>query len=147
MEEFQKWITKSKNTKKGHELAFCQLCHCDITAHKTDLVRHSKSEKHILNERQVASNEKVKNITFFSEDDSVKRAEIKLAAFLASNNLPFIMMDTLSPLCSNLFPDSKIASKLAIRRTKSTMVVRHCLGEVFQKNLIDILRVPGTFFP
>lgn len=146
IDEFKGWLTKSSNNKNEHEYAFCKLCHCDITAHKNSITRHSVSEKHIFNKRKISQNKKVTDMAFIAAEDNVKRAEIKLCAFVASNNLPFRMMDTLSPLCANLFPDSKIASKLAVRRTKATSILKNCLGEVFQNKLINTLRIPGTFF-
>lgn len=77
---------------------------------------------------------------------STKRAEIKLCGLLATNNLPFVLMDILSPLCGNLFSDSKIATNIGVRRTKATAITKNCLGDNFKEDLFSTLMNPGTFF-
>lgn len=46
----------------------------------------------------------------------MKRAELKLAAFLAENNLAFQLMDILVPLCKSIFSGCKIAYQVASKR-------------------------------
>ena len=55
-------------------------------------------------------------------------------------------MDVLSPLCGDIFPDSEIAKKLAVRRTKATALMTKSLGKNFREGLFNILRVLGAFF-
>lgn len=63
-------------------------------AHKSVLLKHSKSEKHKLNLQKVASKSKLPDMFRPKANDiAVKNAEIKLCALLASNNLPFLLMD------------------------------------------------------
>ncbi|KAJ8933433.1 hypothetical protein NQ314_013989 [Rhamnusium bicolor] len=78
--------------------------------------------------------------------NSVRRAELKLCGFITTNNLPFSLMDTLTPLCADIFRDSKIAKIMALQRTKSTAVVKNGLAENFRKSLFDILSEPACFF-
>ena len=50
-------------------------------------------------------------VTTDSLQEQVKTAEIKMATFVAEHNLPFTVMDHLSDLVKEAFPDSTIASK------------------------------------
>lgn len=146
--EFKGWLEKSiKAPSEGNEYAFCKVCNCDIMAHKSVLLKHSKSEKHKLNLQKVASNSKLPDMFRPKADDiAVKNAEIKLCALLASNNLPFLLMDTLTPLIKNIFPDSKIANQLNLKRSKATSILCNSLGENFLTDLYSKLKEPGCFF-
>lgn len=55
-------------------------------------------------------------------------------------------METLSPLCANLFPDSKIAKAISMKRTKAPEMMKNGLGQTFKTDLLTILRRKGTFF-
>lgn len=76
----------------------------------------------------------------------IKRAEIKCAGLIAANNLPFSLMDSLAPLCKDLFPDSKIAQGLGMKRVKTTHIVKNSLGTTFLELLHNNLREPGNYF-
>lgn len=140
--EFKNWLKKSKMLdRRGHDLAQCQICNCTITAHRNSVFRHSLTEKHKYNSTQVSGSHKIpdmnKNI---DTDKRIRRAELKLCSLLATNNLPFILMDTLCPLLGNIFSDSEIAKKLSVRRTKCTQVMKNILGSSFEKELNNILK-------
>ncbi|XP_063239989.1 uncharacterized protein LOC134540887 [Bacillus rossius redtenbacheri] len=142
--ELKSWLQKSNKTSLGNELAYCTVCRVDITAHKNDITRHSNSSKHQLNWQQVSTSHKLTSLKFITSDE-VKRAEIKLAGLIASNNLPFSLVDTLVPLCADIFPDSKIAKNVTLGRTKATAVVKDVLGPAFQSKLHKHLAEAGTF--
>ncbi|XP_031328947.1 uncharacterized protein LOC116170670 [Photinus pyralis] len=146
--QFQNWLKKSRRTdKSGHDLCYCVLCKTEIMCHKTGILRHSLSKKHNLNMKQVSTNTKIPNLYKISPtDDNVRNAELKLSALLATNNLSFSLMDTLAPLCKNIFPDSEIAQKLSLKRTKATALITNSLGKFFFEDLYSILQIPGTFF-
>ncbi|KAJ8917902.1 hypothetical protein NQ315_002594 [Exocentrus adspersus] len=144
--EFAKWLAKSKRQKKGHEYALCKICNCDIIAHRNDIRRHRVSEKHKYNYNTVVNATKITDTNFLTVDDSIKRAELKLCSLLASNNISFLFMDTLCPLMSDIFPDSKIASSIAMKRTKATTVLKENLASVFKNELYEIVAKPGQFF-
>ncbi|CAH0563109.1 unnamed protein product [Brassicogethes aeneus] len=123
--EFQSWLSKSVTVDNGH----------------------SSSEKHVKKFQQVNSNQKINDVMATTpENNLIRRAELKLCGLLASNNLPFALMNTLTPLCATIFPDSKIAMKMCNKRTKATHLVKESLGAIFCKNLVEILREPGCFF-
>ncbi|KAG5886760.1 hypothetical protein JTB14_014195 [Gonioctena quinquepunctata] len=146
--KFKNWLEKSsKPASRGTAFAFCKVCNLDVVAHKTVLIKHSNSEKHKLNWQKVSTSTKITELfTEKSEEIAVRNAEIKLSALLATNQLPFLLMDTLSPLLKIIFPDSKIAQKLNLKRTKATAIVCNSLGNNFLLDLHYKLREAGFFF-
>ncbi|CAG9773219.1 unnamed protein product [Ceutorhynchus assimilis] len=130
-----------------HEFAFCKVCQMDIVAHKSVLVSHSKTEKHKLNYLRGAKNTKIDDLFKgkTANDVSVKIAELKLCSMLATNDLSFLLMDTLTPLLKNVFPDSKIAQDIQLKRTKATAVCKS-LGDNFLFDLYSKIKDPGSFF-
>lgn len=80
------------------------------------------------------------------ENHSIRRAEIKICAFLAQNNLPFSLADEIIPFLANTFPDSKIAQKITLGRTKATNMITRLIGPSFKKEILNIISTPGNFF-
>ena len=102
--------------------------------------------KHVQNAAKSSTNKKIDNTPGLKLDKSVRRAELKLTGLLAVYHLSFLLMDVLSPLCADLFPDSEIAKQLAVRRTKTTALMTKSLGKNFREELFNKLRVLGAFF-
>ncbi|CAG9773284.1 unnamed protein product [Ceutorhynchus assimilis] len=146
---FQGWLEKSSKApnQDKNEFAFCKVCQMDIVAHKSVLVSHSKTEKHKLNYLRGAKNTKIDDLFKgkTANDVSVKIAELKLCSMLATNDLSFLLMDTLTPLLKNVFPDSKIAQDIQLKRTKATAVCKS-LGDNFLFDLYSKIKDPGSFF-
>ena len=71
----------------------------------------------------------------------VKRSEIKIASFVVEHNLPFNVMDHLSDLVTNVFPDSQIAAKFKCKHTKARSVVKHVLADPCREEVIKTLTV------
>lgn len=119
-----------------------------MLAHKSILLKHQATEKHKDNWEKISSNTKITEYNSKYKDDQilVKNAEIKLCGLLASNNLPFLLMDTLTPLLKTIFPDSAIAQNLNLKRYKATNIVCESLGKIFLDDIYETLRQPGVFF-
>ncbi|KAG5890191.1 hypothetical protein JTB14_010654 [Gonioctena quinquepunctata] len=144
--EFKGWLVQSKNCKGNNiEFAYCQLCKREIFPHKSDLYRHSKSDKHMTNARMIGGCKPIVEL-LQPKSSAVKIAELKLVGLLATNNLPFVLMDTLVPLCADIFSDSDIAKAMSCKRTKATAILKAGLGKNFQEELCDKVRFPGQFF-
>lgn len=65
-----------------------------------------------------------------------KRAEVKMAVVLAQHNIPLAIMDHLSPLFHDIFPDSRIAKGFSAARTKTTCIVNMALRPHFESVLV-----------
>ena len=146
-EEFGGWLKKCESkSKPGDDLAHCIACEKCIIAHKTAILRHSESEKHVQNVAKSSTNKKIDDVPGLRLDTWIRRAELKLTCLLVINNLPFVLMDVLSPLCEDIFPDSEIAKQLAVRRTKATALMTKSLRKNFREGLYNTLRGLGSFF-
>ena len=63
-----------------------------------------------------------------------------MAVVLAQHNLPVAIMDHLSPLFRDMFPDSSVAKSFCAARTKSTCILNMALRPHFEKILIDHMK-------
>lgn len=146
IDELKGWLQKSNKTAGNNELAFCKVCHIDLSAHKSDLIKHASSEKHLFKVKEVETCKNINTLISESTSEQQKKAEIKLAGFIAENNLPISTMDTLAGLLPSIFPDSKIAKSLKQHRTKAGAVIKNSLGFGFKSEINDFLKIPVSFF-
>lgn len=75
-----------------------------------------------------------------SVSDGMKKAEIKIVSVLVEHNVPFHVMDHLSDVIKDAFPDSEIARKFSCKRTKSSAIAYNVLGGHFEEKLIQDLK-------
>ena len=76
----------------------CTACNKTIKCCKTNLLEHSRTVKHLENEKLNRTIQNVEdNVTELklSHKDKVTRAEIKLAAYFAEHNISFCSVDHL----------------------------------------------------
>lgn len=66
---------------------------------------------------------------------SVEEAEIKLMSFIVEHNLPFRSTDHLTDLLTQVFPDSKIAQEISLKRTKATATASSVINASEKKSL------------
>ena len=59
-----------------------------------------------------------------------------MAVFLAHHNIPVAVMDHLSPLLQDVFPDSKIAKSFASARTKTSCILNMALQPHLESILV-----------
>ena len=50
--QFEKWLVEVKHDEKK---AYCKVCKAELRAHKSDLKKHSETEKHIQNMKKIPS--------------------------------------------------------------------------------------------
>lgn len=60
-----------------------------------------------------------------------------MAVVLAQHNIPLAVMDHLSPLFHDIFPDSNIAKGFSSARTKTTCIVNMALRPYFESILVS----------
>lgn len=73
-------------------------------------------------------------------DSTVKKAELKLAAFFASNNVAFRLIDQLEPILKEIFADSKTCQGLSLKQTKCTELIRNVLCKKETNDLVSDLK-------
>lgn len=125
-------------------MARCKLCEIDIITNRNDIIKNGSSTKHKDIVTKIKEDTKITSMFNRSLDDKPLKAGWKFSAVVASNNLPFFLMDVLTHLCASIFDDSEIAKRLSRRKTKTTHIVRESLGKVFSKNFNAI---PGLQIP
>ena len=85
----------------------------------------------------LASTSKLSSMGFLpvgsTVDTQARRAEVKMTVVLAQHNLPLAIMDHLSPLFRDIFPDSNIAKSFSAARTKSTCNMNMALMQFLQE--------------
>lgn len=140
MKEFEGWLEKISETTENEDSAFCNICEIGLIAHKSTLMKHKVSKRHKKNEEKIGHG----NQTITT--DEVKRAELKICAFVAEHNLSLKVTDCLVPLCKNIFPDSDIAAKISSKRTKTSKIIKKAIGNNFLQLLYEKLKEPSTFF-
>ncbi|KAJ8939989.1 hypothetical protein NQ314_010929 [Rhamnusium bicolor] len=118
---------------------------CDVTVfpNKVDILRHGKSERHLNLIKAIHTTKSLDEMLNKSHFHKVRNAELKLAADVAVNNIPFQFMDILSPLCGQIFTDSKIAKGLACRRTKTTTLIKENIGLTWIEKKIPLTNLIG----
>lgn len=116
--------------------AKCKVCNIIMVGELTNIKMHGKGIKHLQNCKQL----KKPISTFFKTaptnlNTDVSKAEIKLSGFIAEHNVSFMAMDHLSDLLKEIFPDSKIAQEINLKRTKTTAIIKNVIGASHKDNL------------
>ena len=124
-----------------------------------DIIRHSKKNIHIKNCKKYRDNVgKLEKLTNNQPDiitalaitssanklnftDQVTKAETLWCTTLAVCNLPPVISDTILPVLPAIFPDSKIASSMTCKRTKSTYIIGDALGPTFKESFQNEIEI------
>ena len=108
----------------------------------SELKKHASTKKHQESMLSVSKTRSLSQmLTQDRHSDRVKKAEIKVAAFIiVEHNLPFRVMDHLSDLISASFPDSRIAQEFCSKRTKTRSIIKNVMANCFRDELHEALR-------
>lgn len=121
--------------------AFCKVCSKDMIAGLSELKKHQKTKKHRDKAAAVKTTRPITEMVVTDTlTEKVQRAEIKIATFVVEHHLPFQIMDHLSDLVTNIFPDSEVAKKFQCKHTKSRCIIKHVVGDHFRSLLVEKLR-------
>lgn len=120
---------------------YCNICNKSVSCEhmgEADVSRHVDSEMHRKNLRGRRESAHLKQVSLSSMfqagneltpvEFKARRSEVKFAMFLAEHHIPIAAMDHLSPLVKECFPDSKIASSFACRRTKTSCIINDAIA-------------------
>ena len=110
------WLAPVRNNPYK---AYCKICNKDLVAGLSELKKHHSSKKHLDKSKVLVSTRPITEmITTDTTSEQIKRAEIKMAAFVVEHHLSFKSMDHLSDLVSDIFPDSTIAKNSQVSAQK-----------------------------
>lgn len=138
---FAGWLSKSmKKGLSNEDMAYCKICDQNITSGKSEIYRHSLSQRHKQLAMSVKNTKEVTKALFTPTDMKVRRGELKWAAMLAEKNLPISLIDTLIPVAESIYKDSDIAKKMKSKRTKTSCLITNVLGPEFDNSLRKNLR-------
>ena len=142
-----KWPFIVQSTRDEYH-AMCTYCKKDFSVSHgggSDVQQHIATESHKRNSKTVSETKSI-SAFFASTSESAKKqmnstvtAECLMTHFIVKHNLPVSVADHLTQLFPVMFPDSKIASDFAWKRTKTT----HIIHELADDN-VDILRAKLT---
>lgn len=141
--DFGKWLTRDDQSAYK---AKCKLCNVSITAELAVIRNHAKSQAH-LSKSSILSNQTSIN-KFTTSNQSIesslskaaKRAEIKLCGFMVEHNISFNVMNHLTDVVKDIFPDSEVAKNVQLKATKSKSIVKNVLGESEKEVLSNKLK-------
>lgn len=125
---------------------YCKVCNNTLKGGVPNFKRH---ENNSLLKNNLEKDKNIPKISKFTKaneqvEKSVRRAELKLVAFINEHNLPFLLMDHLILLLISIFPDSDVAKKLKCNRTKATKLTKDCLAQE-QLNLVSAILTKQYF--
>lgn len=139
--EYSAWIKK-----KDDFTAMCKLCQTEIIIKyegTRSLDKHKGTKKHqkILNcqkvSQSIASFAKPKEI---NEETQIARAELVSVFHNVVHGLSYNSLDCQLKLCSSIYCDSNIASKISCGRTKSAAITRNVLAPYAQQKVANALK-------
>ena len=132
---------------------FCVICDKAVSCEhmgESDVTRHTQSAMHRKNKQARKESHNLKQVSVrkmvHSDNElslhefKVRRAEVKFSMFIAEHHIPIAVMDHLSPLVAQCFPDSKIASSFASRRTKTSCIISDAVAPSLLQTVTDKLK-------
>ncbi|XP_046855931.1 protein ZBED8-like [Xenia sp. Carnegie-2017] len=138
--ELADWISKDPGNKFTVRCKVCE--HTFNGPNKSALMKHKATKKHT--DAYKAKQNTLQVSKFFQKqtgpdvDEMKAKAEVLLPGFLAEHRTPFLQADHLSELMKKMFPDSKIAQKMQLKRTKASYVVQEGIAREEWNESTDI---------
>ena len=119
------------------ELLLINISHGGIS----DVRKHLATSKHQQLVKAAGScGDLIRIIPQSPTEDTVTRAEVLFANFIAEHNLPFATANHFTHLTHAMFPDSKIARAFSCARTKTTCIVKGALNPHFTDPVIQLCK-------
>ena len=72
----------------------------------------------------------------------IKSATIAMVGFISEHDLPFSIADHLTDLCKSMFPDSRIAQGIHMKRTKCTELTTKLAATVAEELASKLRKMP-----
>lgn len=135
--KFKGWLTPST---KGQNYFHCKACGRDYKGGKSEAEKHSTYEKHRKNISTVRTQLSIKNFNYSSFDEKVINATIFTAVAAVEHNISFNAISHVPKLLPKQCPDSAIAKKITLGRTKCAAIIKNIIGKVSSDDLCEFLR-------
>ncbi|KAL4104096.1 hypothetical protein QTP88_019409 [Uroleucon formosanum] len=110
--------------KRLYRGRICIDCNLIFGTKKSDIIRHSESQRHI---RSVSSLKNVTKLKFRPDSEIVK---------MPCHNLSFRSIDHLYQLPSFIMNDSKISQQISLKRIKCIKLIKNVLASVVEDNIV-----------
>jgi hypothetical protein len=131
-------------SRKGSTFALCESCGVDINIGHggvNDVRKHLTTTKHQELRKATSSSKRLK--AFFRQsplEESITRAEVLFANFLAEHNVPFMLADHYTHLASAMVPDSQVAKEFRCAATKTTCIIKGALNPYFSEPVVTLCK-------
>lgn len=140
-ELFKGWLKQDKNDKNS---SYCKCCRFTLkNANRSTLLKHNDTEKHKRNFE--ASKSQVDISTFLKknetcESEQIAKSELIFASFFSEHNIPFANIYHMIKACKVAFPDSKIAQKISLQRTKLSYLIQDGIAYEEKRTVTEYCR-------
>lgn len=151
----EEWENDYKCIKKDPNnsfRAFCQICNKGFSVSHgglNDVKRHVAGPDHQRGEKTIKKNQTLqyfmKRDQMTSEEEKVIAAELVKVYHTVRHSLSYMSTDCDAKLSSTIFPDSKIATKITLGRTKASSIIYNVLAPASLENVIKELK-DAVFF-
>lgn len=140
--EYKKWI---KRSNKGIHYFHCKICTSDYIGGLAAVKKHAASMKHTKNAKAVNIQMSVTNMPFIKSNNvlntQIKRAELKIAAFITEHNIAFNSAEHLVKLIKNISSEPEVVKNIQCNRTKCTSIVKNVIGQTVFEETIAKLKI------
>ena len=158
-EEKDKFNVKIKDwaVQVGPGLYQCKVCPLAKTNSfqkgKTDLFRHSESEKHrrhfTSNNNSSRSQPSIVDIVNSQKKDATLEKtwdlEISLCLFLANHGIQYNAIDCLVKILKEKATDSEIIKNLKLGRTKASYIINNGIADFYENETVELLKNSNAF--
>ncbi|GFN80995.1 proteinral transcription factor ii-i repeat domain-containing protein 2 [Plakobranchus ocellatus] len=139
--DLKEWLVQDSVDKDS---SFCKSCKTTIkNSNKSMLLRHKESTKHKESMRAATTSVSISNFMVkasTTEDEQIAKSELQIAAYFVEHNIPMATVDHFLPVLKKVCPDSKIAQKLSLKRTKLSYTIQDGIAFHEKLNITDICR-------
>ena len=124
---FKDWLEKRHHNAKQEMRAFCKYCSEYLTNGKTEIKRHGEAKCHIEagNKYQEKVMQEKQMKSYVSRETKVVEMELRIASFIADNNLPLSLVDNLTDFMRACFPQDETLKLVNMKKQKLGNIIRY----------------------
>lgn len=142
--QFKEWLEKRWNRSKNADSAYCKYCNEFLWNAKKSLERHKDRKIHITNEEKyrTINQEKLASAlqNYVMKEDEVVDLEIRIASFIAGNNLSLSICDSLVKFLKTAFPENVTVRRMSMGKQKFSNIIRFGKSYILQPYKLKLLQ-------